>query len=102
MRVDCWARFSWSGSCRQGVASFTSCPVCLRKWLHVLEEGDMGSSSQHHPLHLLYTVWPRVAGNVAGVCRGFFLEVPPQRSEPRVSLSQQLAEEPGSSGMVLG
>lgn len=65
-------------------------------------KGDMGSSFQHPPLHLLLTVWPRVAGMLQGLAERVFVEVSPQRSEPRVSLSQQLAEDPGSSGMALG
>lgn len=58
-----------------------SCPVCLRKWLRVLGEGDMGSSFQHPPLHLLYMVCAfRVAVNAAGLCRGvFFAGITPEK-----------------------
>lgn len=76
--------------------------LCVSEVLHVLGEGDMGSSFQHHPLHLLHTVWLCVAGMLQGPAGRVFVGVSPQRSEPRVSLSQQLAEDPGSSGMALG
>lgn len=61
----------------------------------------MGSSFQHHPLHLMYVVLAPCCECCRGLQEGSSLEVSPQ-SEPKVSLSQELAEDPGSSVMALG